>query len=193
VVALRELLARPAVRLAFPARDGTIAAAKAPAADARMPTANTTAGKSTDGVTRPRAANSIFPERYGNPISADTAGAFAVELFGCARLEARQKVYCYLRVTNLAGGRTITIAGGDLADSTRRKVREAENLMMGDASLRVAGWRNKASIPLRELESARVALEFSPPEHETDAVRLILEISGERTLNLGPFVLQRAP
>ncbi len=193
VSAIRELLARPAVRLAFPSRDGTIAAARATAADPKASTPNTAATKPADAASRPRTASNIFPERYGNPISADTAGSFAVELFGCARLESRQKVYCYLRVTNLASGRTLTIAGGDLADGSRRKLREAENLMQGETSQRVAGWRNKAAIPLGELESARVALEFEPPRHETDAVRLLVDISGERTLSLGPFVLQRAP
>ena len=190
VNAIRELLARPAVRLGFPARDGTIAAAKA-APDPRA-TASAQTVKPADAGAR-RAGGSIFPERYGNAISADTAGSFAVELFGCARLESRQKVYCYLRVTNLGAGRTFTVAGGDLADSTRRKLREADNVMHGDTALRIAGWRNKAALPLRELESARLALEFVPPARETDAVRLVLDIAGERTLFLGPFILQRAP
>ena len=192
VAAIRELLARPVARLGFPARDGTIAATKAPA-DARNTGTTTPTSKPVDAGTKPRTIGSIFPERYGNPISADTARSFAVELFGCARLESRRKVYCYLLITNLASGRTLTIAGADLADSTNRKIREAENLVYGDSVQRVAGWRNKAIIPLRELDAARVALEFVPPEHDTDAVRLILDIAGERTLMLGPFILQRAP
>ena len=192
VSAIRELLARPAVRLGFPSREGTIAAAKAPGADPRAGPASTVA-KPVDAASKPRHTGNIFPERYGTAISTDTAGAFSVELFGCARLESRQKVYCYLRVSNLAGGRTLTIAGGDLADSTRRSLREADNLVQGDTLQRVAGWRSKATVPLRELESARIALEFVPPAREVDAVRLILDIAGERTLFLGPFVLQRAP
>ena len=192
VSAIRELLARPAVRLGFPSREGTIAAAKAPAGDPRAGPTSTTV-KPVDAGAKPRSTGSIFPERYGTAISADTAGPFAVELFGCARLESRQKVYCYLRVSNLAGGRTLTVAGGDLADSTRRKLREADNLVHGDTSQRLAGWRNKATVPLRELESVRIALAFVPPARETDAVRLILDIAGERTLFLGPFILQRAP
>lgn len=192
VSAVRELLARPSVRLGFPARDGTIAAARA-AVDAKASTPVPTSGArtTTDAAARPRA--SIFPERYGAPVSADTAGAYAIELFGCARLESRQKVYCYLRVTNLAGSSTFGIKGGDLVDSTRRKLRSAENLVFGESSLRVAGWRSKAELPLRELESARIALEFVPPERDGDAVRLMLDVAGERTLWLGPFVLQRAP
>jgi hypothetical protein len=102
-------------------------------------------------------------------------------------------VYCYLRITNLGSGRTLTVAGGDLADSSRRKIREAENLVQGETSQKVAGWRAKAIVPLRELESARVAMEFALPDRDTDAVRLIFDISGERTLFLGPFTLQRAP
>ena len=192
ITAIRELLARPVARLGFPARDGTIAAAKAPA-DARNTGTMTPTSKPVDAGTKPRSIGSIFRERYGNPISADTARSFAVELFGCARLESRHKVYCYLLITNLASGRTLTIAGGDLADSTNRKIREADNLVYGDSVQRVAGWRNKATIPLRELDAARVALEFVPPEHDSDAVRLILDIAGERTLMLGPFILQRAP
>lgn len=189
VSAIRELLARPAVRLGFPARDGTIAAARA-AVDPRA--ATPTAGvRTAEPSTRARA--SIFPERYGSAISADTAGPFAVELFGCARLESRLKVYCYLRVTNLTRGATFAVNGGDLTDSTRRKLRAAENLIFGETSQRVAGWRKKAEVPLRELESARIALEFAPPTKEGDAVRLMLDVSGERTLWLGPFVLQRAP
>lgn len=190
VSAVRELLARPVARLGFPARDGTIAAARAaadPRADAGAPAATRTA----DPATRPRA--SIFPERYGAPISADTAGAFAVELFGCARLESRQKVFCYLRVTNLGSGATFAVNGGDLADSTRRRLRAADNLMVGETTQRVAGWRKKAEVPLRELESARVALDFALPARDGDAVRLMLDVAGERTLWLGPFVLQRAP
>lgn len=192
VSAVRELLARPSVRLGFPARDGTIAAARA-AVDPKTTTPAPTSGArtTTDAAARPRA--SIFPERYGAPLSADTAGAYAVELFGCARLESRQKVYCYLRVTNLAGSSTFGVKGGDLVDSTRRKLRSAENLVFGESSLRVAGWRSKAELPLRELESARIALEFAPPERDSDAVRLMLDVAGERTLWLGPFVLQRAP
>jgi Trypsin-like peptidase domain len=191
VSAVRELLARPAVRLGFPSRDGTIAAARALAPDPSRTVAGAAVRPSETGARR--STGSIFPERYGNPISADTVGFFSVELFGCAKLESRQRIYCYLRVANLAGGRTLTIAGGDLADSTRRKLREADNLVQGDSAQRVAGWRNKATVPLRELESARIALEFVPPAREADAARLILDISGERTLILGPFVLQRAP
>lgn len=187
VIALRELLARPSARLAFPTRDGTIAAARA--------TAETKPVTSTPAETgvRARTATNIFPERYGTPISADTAGSFAVELYGCVRLEARRKVYCYLRVTNLGAPRTMTIAGGDLADSTLRKIREADSLLQGETSQKVAGWRAKATVPLRELESVRLALEFTPPERDADTNRLILDISGERTLFLGPLVLQRAP
>jgi Trypsin-like peptidase domain len=192
VAAIRELLARPVARLGFPARDGTIAAAKAPV-DARNGGSTAAATKPLDAGTKPRSIGSIFPERYGNPISADTARSFAVELFGCARLDSRRKVYCYLLITNLASGRTLTIAGGDLADSAGKKIREAENLVYGDSAQRVSGWRNKATIPLRELDAARVALEFAPPERDTDAVRLILDIAGERTLTLGPFILQRHP
>lgn len=187
VVALRELLARPSARLAFPTRDGTIAAARA-----TTETKPATTTPAETGV-RPRAPTSIFPERYGTPISADTAGSFAVELYGCARLESRRKVYCYLRVTNLGAQRTMTIAGGDLADSTLRKIREADNLLQGETSQKVAGWRAKATVPLRELESVRLALEFTPPERDADTNRLILDLSGERTLFLGPLVLQRAP
>ncbi len=187
VVALRELLARPSARLGFPTRDGTIAAARATTETKPATTAPVETG------VRPRAATNIFPERYGTPISADTAGSFAVELYGCARLESRRKVYCYLRVTNLGAQRTMTIAGGDLADSTLRKIREADNLLQGETSQKIAGWRAKATVPLRELESVRLALEFTPPERDADTNRLILDISGERTLFLGPLVLQRAP
>jgi hypothetical protein len=87
----------------------------------------------------------------------------------------------------------MTVAGGDLADSTLRKIGEADNLVQGETSQKVAGWRAKATVPLRELESVRLALEFTPPGKDADANRLILDISGERTLFLGPFVLQRAP
>ncbi|MBC7841234.1 MAG: trypsin-like peptidase domain-containing protein [Gemmatimonadaceae bacterium] len=187
VAAIRELLARPSARLAFPSRDGTIAAARA------TPDSKPAGSTPAESGIRPRAATSIFPERYGTPISADTAGSFGVELYGCARLDSRQKVYCYLRVTNLGAQRTMSVAGGDLADSTLRKIREADNLLQGETSQKVAGWRSKASVPLRELESVRLALEFSPPERDADANRLIFDISGERTLFLGPLVLQRAP
>lgn len=189
VSTVRELLSRPAVRLGFPARDGTISAARASADPKSVAAAAST--RPAEAGARPRA--SVFPERYGAPISADTAGQYAVELFGCARLDSRQKVYCYLRITNLAQGATFGIKGADLADSTRRKIRSAENLVMGDMSQRIAGWRSKAEIPLRELESARLALEFVPPARDGDAVRLMVDVAGERTLWLGPFVLQRAP
>lgn len=194
VTAIRELLARPAVRLGFPSRDGTIAAARATGADPRAPgTTAAAAVKPVEPATRPRSSAGIFPERYGTPVSTDTTGAFEVLLYGCAKLESRKRVYCYLRVGNLASGRTLIIAGGDLADSTHRKVREAENLLQGDSTQRIAGWRNKATIPLRELESVRVAIEFDPPARDADAVFLILDIGGERTLSLGPFILLRAP
>ncbi len=189
VSAVRELLARPAVRLAFPARDGSIAAARGGAPEA----GSTAASRSTDAATRPRASNSVFPERYGALVGADTARAWAIELFGCFRLESRQKVYCYLRVTNLSGAATFAVSGADLADSTRRKVRAAENLLVGETVQRVSGWRTKAEIALRELESARVAVEFPLPGRDSDAVRLMVDVSGERALWFGPFVLQRAP
>lgn len=192
VAALRELLARPTARLSFPSRDGTLAAARAPAVDPKAGAASA-ASKPVDASVRNRSATSVFPEVYPNPVSSDTVGAVGVALYGCFRLESRKKVYCYILLTNLGGGRTVTVAGGDLADSTRRKIREAENLLQGETSQRVAGWRAKADVPLRELESVRVALEFSPPERDSDAVRLVLDISGERTLFLGPFVLQRVP
>jgi hypothetical protein len=190
VTTIRELLAKPVARLAFPSRDGTITAAKAPTPDPKSPAGAGTGGP--DVGTKPR-AGSIFPERYGNPVSADTAGTWEVALFGCARLESRQKVYCYLRIQNLATAATITINGGDLADSTRKKVGEAENLIQGETSQRVAGWRKKATLPLREMETVRVALEFVPPKRDTDAVRVLVDIDGERTLSLGPFILQRVP
>ncbi|MDZ7631347.1 MAG: hypothetical protein U5K74_08380 [Gemmatimonadaceae bacterium] len=189
VSAIRELLARPAVRLALPARDGSITAARAPA-DAGA-ASGSAAVRPAEPVSSPR--TSVFPERYGAPISADTAGRYAVELFGCARLESRKKIYCYLRVTNLAQQATFAVNGGDLTDSTRKKLREAANLLVGETTQQVSGWRNKAEVPLRELESARIALEFEPPAKEGDAVRLMLDVAGERTLWLGPFVLQRAP
>jgi hypothetical protein len=60
-------------------------------------------------------------------------------------------------------------------------------------ALRVAGWRKKAEVPLRELEAARIALEFELPERSGDAVRLMVDVAGERRLWFGPFVIQRAP
>lgn len=192
VASVRELLARPSARLALPSKDGTITAARSPGDQRGATTATGTGVKPTETGTKPRAGG-IFPERYGTAVSSDTAGAWSIELFGCARLESRQKVYCYLRITNLATAATITINGGDLADSTRKKLREADNLIQGETSFRVAGWRNKAAIPVRELEAIRVALEFTPPERQADAVRLILDVGGERTLFLGPFILQKVP
>lgn len=189
VSAIRELLARPVTPFAFPSREGVLAAAKG-ASDPRATTGTATPRVADAG--KPR-STSIFPERYGAPIGADTARAWAVELYGCARLESRQKVYCYLRITNLQRGATFALSGGDLADSTRRKLRAAENLMLGETVQRVAGWRKKAEVPLRELESARVALEFTPPEKEGEPLRLMVDVSGERALWFGPFVLQRAP
>ena len=186
VSAVRELLARPATPLTFPSRDGTISAATAPI-DPRA-----AAAASADAAARPRATN-IFPERYSAPIGTDTARSWAVELYGCARLESRQKIYCYLRITNLTRGATLELNGSDLADSTRRKLRAAENLLLGETVQRVAGWRKKAAVPLRELESARIALEFSPPVKDRDPLRLMIDIAGEKAVWFGPFVLQRSP
>lgn len=185
VNAVRELLARPVTPLTFPSRDGIVMAAKGG-------TDSNGGAASASGTVRPRGAG-IFPERYGAPIGTDTVRAWAVELYGCARLESRQKVYCYLRITNLMRGATFELNGGDLADSTRRKLRAAENLLVGETVLRVAGWRKKAAVPLRELESARFALEFTPPEREGEPLRLMVDIAGERAVWFGPFVLQRAP
>ena len=183
VSAVRELLARSAARLGFPARDGSIAAAPA-AADTKAPVA-------ADAAMRPR--SSIFPERYGTRLGSDTAGQFVVEHYGCARLESRQKIYCYLRVTNLAQGANFGVKGGDLADSTRRKLVVAQNLIAGETVQRVAGWRKKAEIPLRELESARIALEFALPTRDSSARRLMIDVAGEKPVWFGPFLLQRAP
>ncbi len=194
ISAVRELLARPPVRLGFPSRDGTLAAARATTdPKATAPPAATT----TDPMPASRA--SVFPDRYGLPISADTAGRFAVELFGCVRVESRQKVYCYLKVTNLSQGATFTVKGGDLADSTRKKVRAASNLLIAasgtaaETTQKVAGWRTKAQVTLRELDPTRLALEFDPPAQDGDVTRLMFDIAGERTLWLGPFILRRAP
>ena len=191
VSTIRDFIARPVSRLALPARDGTVAAARAPATEVRAATPAAAVARPGDPAARPR--SSIFPERYGTAIGADTAGTWAVELFGCARLESRQRVYCYFRVTNLARGATFAVSGGDLADSTRRKVGGAENLVVGETVQRVAGWRTKAEVPLRELESVRVALEFPLPARDGDAVRLMVDVAGQRELWFGPFVLQRAP
>ncbi len=195
VAAVRELLARAPARLGFPARDGTIAAAKA-AADPK----STAAPAVVTPDAAPSTRASIFPGRYGTPpISADTAGRFAVELFGCVRVESRQKVYCYLRVTNLSQGATLTVKGGDLTDSTRKKVRSAASLLIAasgtaaETTQKVAGWRTKAQVTLRELDPTRVALEFDPPARDGDVSRLMFDIAGERTLWLGPFILRRAP
>jgi hypothetical protein len=192
VSALREFLARPAARLAFPSRDGTLAAARPAAATDPKAVTPVSNPRTPDASTRPR-NGSVFPERYGAPVAADTAGVWAVELFGCVRLESRRKAYCYLRVTNLSRGATFTVSGSDFADSTNRKTAEAENLLTPENSQRIAGWRNKAEIQLRELESARLAVEFGLPARDSDATRLILDVAGERTLFFGPFVLQRAP
>ncbi|MBC7563215.1 MAG: hypothetical protein H7305_09900 [Gemmatimonadaceae bacterium] len=183
VSAVRELLARSAARLGFPARDGSIAAALA--------TADTKAPVAADAATRPR--SSIFPERYGTRLGADTAGQFVVEHYGCARLESRQRIYCYLRVTNLAQRANFGVKGGDLADSARRKLVVAQNLIAGETVQRVAGWRKKAEIPLRELESARIALEFALPARDSRATRLMVDVAGEKPVWFGPFLLQRAP
>ncbi len=191
VNAVRELLARPVALFAFPSRDGTIAAPKG-AADPKAAAGSGGVSRAADGSARPR-TSSIFPDRYGSPIGVDTARAWAVELYGCARIESRQKVYCYLRITNLERGATFELSGGDLTDSTRRKLHSAENLLLGETVQRVAGWRKKAEVPLRELESARVALEFSPPEKEGEPLRLMVDVAGEKPLWFGPFVLQRAP
>lgn len=192
VSALREVLARPGAALRFPSRDGTMAAAPAPAPapDARSPAA----ARSGD-ASRPRAAANpgIFPASYGAPVGGDTARTWGVELFGCARLDARQKVYCYLRITNLGAGGTFEVKGADLADSTRRRLRSAETLVLGETRQRLSGWRAKAGVPLRELESARIALEFTPPEAAGNAVRLMVDVAGERALWFGPLVLQRVP
>ena len=185
VSAVRELLARPVTPLTFPSRDGMVVAARG-GSDLNGGAA------SASGALRLRGAN-IFPERYGAPIGTDTVRTWAVELYGCARLESRQKVYCYLRITNLTRGATFELNGGDLADSTRRKLRAAENLMVGETVQRVAGWRTKAAVPLRELESVRFALEFTPPEKEGEPLRLMVDIAGERAVWFGPFPLQRAP
>lgn len=190
VSAIRELLARPATLLAFPTREGVVGAAK-PDSDPKGATAGGQANPA-DASARSRSAG-IFPERYGTPIAADTARGWAVELYGCVRLESRKKVYCYLRITNLTRGATFELNGGDLADGSRRKLRSAENLILGETVQRVAGWRKKAEVPLRELESARVALEFSPPQKDADPFRLMVDVAGERQLWFGPFVLQRAP
>lgn len=190
VSAVRELLMRPSARLALPSRDGTIAIAR-PAAEPKPSSVAVPANRADDPASKPRAA--IFPERYGAPIGTDTARAWALELYGCARLESQQKVYCYLRITNLSRGATFALNGSDLADSTRQKVRTADNLILGETTMRVAGWRTKALVPLRELESARVALEFAPPDKDADAVRLMLDVAGERPLWFGPFILQRVP
>ena len=192
VSAIREVLARPASPLRFPARDGTMAAA--PVTDA--PTTPSNGGaRATDSLASARrpVSASVFPERYGARIGADTARNWSVELYGCARLESRSRIFCYLRVTSLGAGGTFGVKGADLADSTRRKVRSAETLHLGETTQRLSGWRSKAEIPLRELESARVALEFAPPAREGDAVRLMVDVAGERVLWFGPFVLQRAP
>jgi hypothetical protein len=183
VSAVRELLARAPGRFSLPARDGTVAGAADQSASSTRP---------PDPVPV-RGRTSIFPERYGAPIAGDTVGSIGVELFGCARLEARQKVYCYLRFTNLSKAATLTVNGGDLADSTNRKRGEAENLVTGEQSQRVAGWRAKAEIALKELEAVRVALEFAPPARESEIGKLMLDIAGERTLWLGPLVVQRVP
>jgi len=183
VSSLRELLARPAARLGFPARDGSVAVAR-PAPDPK-------ASIAADAATHPR--NGIFPERYGARLGADTAGQFVVEHYGCARLESHKKIYCYLRVTNLAQGANFGVNGGDLADSTRRRLGVAQNLLVGETTQRVAGWRKKAEIPLRELESVRIALEFALPARDSSATRLMVDVASERPLWFGPFLLQRAP
>jgi Trypsin-like peptidase domain len=54
VSAIRELLARPAVRLSFPTRDGAITAARAPAVDPRTSPPST---RATDIAARSRSAN----------------------------------------------------------------------------------------------------------------------------------------
>jgi hypothetical protein len=189
VTAVRELLSRPVAHLSLPAPDGTIVAARAPTPDTKAASPVSTSVRVAEAA---RTRSSIFPDRYGASIGADTAGTWAVELFGCARLESRQKVYCYLRITNLARRATFAVAGGDLTDSTRRKLRSAENLIVGEETQRVSGWRTKGQVPLRELESARVALEFAPVEGDGAAVRLMIDVAGERVIWFGPFVLQRA-
>lgn len=190
VSAIREMLARPAALLGFPARDGTMSAAR-PSSDAKVAAAGDPT-RPSDSAARSRTAG-IFPDRYGAPIAADTARGWAIELYGCVRLESRHKIYCYLRITNLTRGATFELNGGDLSDSTRRKLRSAENLIHGEIVQRVSGWRKKAEVPLRELESARVALEFSLPQKETNSLSLMVDIAGERALWFGPFVLQQAP
>lgn len=191
VATLRELLARPINRVGMPAKDGSLSAARPVTAAA----ATTPAPRVADPAARARsgATASIFPERYGPVVSADTARQWVVELFSCSRLESRQKIYCFLRVTNLSTAGSFGVAGADLTDVDRRKLRAAENLLHGETTQRVAGWRRKAEIPLRELESVRVAIEFAPTDKDGEQLRLMVDVAGERALWFGPVVVQRAP
>ena len=189
VTAVRELLGRPILRLAMPARDGSLSAAASLAAGPA--TASPT--PRTAGDPARAAAGSVFPERYGPLVGADTARKWVVELFGCSRIESRQKIYCYLRVTNLSTASTFGVSGADLTDAERRKLRTADNLMSGETVQRVAGWRKKAEVQVRELDSVRLALEFALPDKNADQVRLMVDVAGERALWFGPVGVQRVP
>jgi hypothetical protein len=94
VMALRELLARPSARLAFPSRDGTIAAARTSGSDPK-PSSAVPGAKASDPAARPRTAASIFPERYGNPISAGTTGVAAQGVLLPAHHESWQRSHAH--------------------------------------------------------------------------------------------------
>jgi hypothetical protein len=179
VATIRRSIGKPGGRFALPARDGSVAALGAPADTARP-------GRLPGG--RPEPAR---PALAGTPVASVKLRSTVVDLFGC--VQTGRDVQCLLRLANDGRATKVEIEGGDLADSTRAKLAEAEAVDVGGTVVRVRGWRTKAPIELRELDATRFAVLFSGVAPLPDRMTLFVRIGGQGDAWLGPFAPTRTP
>jgi hypothetical protein len=183
--AVRRALGRPGGRLSLPARDGSVIAlaGRLGADSAGAPAAR---GARPD----PAAARAAAPAL---PVATDTVGTYLVDLYGCRLTESTGELACQLRIVNNGKATTVAIEGGDIADTTRRRLVEAEAIERAGTVLRIRGWRAKAPLELRELDAVRFTLRFAGVKTLPARTALVVRVGGAGEAWLGPFAPARVP
>lgn len=184
VQTVRRALGRAGGRLSLPARDGSvIALAGRVGADSAAP-----AGRAPR--VDPAAARTAAPAL---PVASDTVGDYVLDLYGCRHVEAGGELACQLRLVNNGKATTVAIEGGDIADTTRRRLVEAEAIERAGSVQRIRGWRAKAPVELRELDAVRFTLRFAGVATLPPRTMLVVRIGGAGEAWLGPFAPVRVP
>lgn len=183
---VRRALGRPGGRLSLPARDGTVIALAG-----RLGTDSTASPAGRGTRADPAVAARTAPPAL--PVASDSVGSYVVDLYGCRLVESSGEFTCQLRLVNNGKATTVAIEGGDIADTTRRRLVEADAIDRAGTLQRIRGWRAKAPIELRELDAVRFTMRFAGVTTLPARTALVVRVGGAGEAWLGPFAPARVP